>query len=456
MNSNTGELLEIIRRSFMNKQARDKQTFSILERVRGGMATQEDAAEYAERLGELLSETLQEQLTSNSRKGVLQLPEGVGDAGLSSYAANNAKNYAEGPESFYKAVKEQTVDKMVGNFHSVQGLSRSEGSEFKFWKETVDPMLKEAYERINGTAAQIQKSIDEKNGLGLKSIKSAYPQERIDGLLEKIIASDRDETQVAKWLGEPIVNNCQAFYDSYVQTNAEARFNAGLPPVIVRTSAPGCCDWCAKHAGVYDYEDVRHTGSEVFRRHQFCRCTVSLRTEGLRIEAWGRKQWEADQQTLEKRKVYGLKNERFASPPSEAYILRKEQIALAKAAKSSIIKEPDIYIGRSVGAKAKNYRVRLPDGTYTELAENTSITNIQVIAGKGRRRDIDAIETLMAKFPESTEEEWQKKKGFGYVDVDGESFKAELHWFEEHTHDIIYDMKVKPDKSGNWYYDDSK
>lgn len=31
------------------------------------------------------------------------------------------------------------------------------------------------------------------------------------------------------------------------------------------------------------------------------------------------------------------------------------------------------------------------------------------------------------------EYEWQKKKGFGYLDYEGESYKAEVHWYEEPT-----------------------
>lgn len=30
-------------------------------------------------------------------------------------------------------------------------------------------------------------------------------------------------------------------------------------------------------------------------------------------------------------------------------------------------------------------------------------------------------------------EEWRKMKGIGYVDLDEESYKAELHWYEEPT-----------------------
>ena len=51
------------------------------------------------------------------------------------------------------------------------------------------------------------------------------------------------------------------------------------------------------------------------------------------------------------------------------------------------------------------------------------------------------------------QELWQKKKGYGYVDYQDESYKADLHWYEE-PHVGRTPMKVKPDAAGNWFYED--
>lgn len=40
-------------------------------------------------------------------------------------------------------------------------------------------------------------------------------------------------------------------------------------------------------------------------------------------------------------------------------------------------------IGRSLGASAKNYPVRLPDGNHAKFQEGSTITKIKVIAGSG-------------------------------------------------------------------------
>lgn len=125
---------------------------------------------------------------------------------------------------------------------------------------------------------------------------------------------------------------------------------------------------------------------------------------------------------------------------------------LENSEKSGIIKSSDIQIGRSVGAKAKNYDIELPNKEIVHLTEGTRITNIKTIAGKGRDRQIDEIDLIIPRYG-GDPAEWQKKKGIGYVDYHGESYRAMLHWYEEPTAGK-HKWKVKPDKDGNWFIDE--
>ena len=112
---------------------------------------------------------------------------------------------------------------------------------------------------------------------------------------------------------------------------------------------------------------------------------------------------------------------------------------------------PDIIIGRSLGAQALNYNIETPDGEIVHLTEGTRISSIQVIAGKGREREIDAVNELVARFG-GDPNKWQKVKGIGFVDFQGESSKAELHWYQEPTAGKHL-WKIKPDIGGNWFID---
>lgn len=98
--------------------------------------------------------------------------------------------------------------------------------------------------------------------------------------------------------------------------------------------------------------------------------------------------------------------------------------------KNATIKSESIGIPHSLGAKALNYKVLMPDGSYTSFIEGTRITDVKIIAGKGRERQIDEIENLLARYGGQAFE-WQKKKGIGFIDYYGESARAEVHWYEE-------------------------
>ena len=112
-------------------------------------------------------------------------------------------------------------------------------------------------------------------------------------------------------------------------------------------------------------------------------------------------------------------------------------------------------IGRSVGAKAKNYDVYNPEtGSFVHLAEGTRITQPKnhVMAGKGRDREIDCLDWLVDKYG-GIAVEWSKEKGFGYVEDEyGELRRVELHWYQEQSVGKV-EMKIKM-RNGRLYLDE--
>lgn len=108
-------------------------------------------------------------------------------------------------------------------------------------------------------------------------------------------------------------------------------------------------------------------------------------------------------------------------------------------------------IARSLGAKAKNYDVLLPSGEYVRFTEGERVTKVRVIAGKGRKRQIDELSILVERYG-GEPSNWQKKKGIGYLDYHGESYRAEVHWYEEKN---VGKVKFKAHaKNGEWILDD--
>lgn len=112
-------------------------------------------------------------------------------------------------------------------------------------------------------------------------------------------------------------------------------------------------------------------------------------------------------------------------------------------------------IGRSVGAKAKNYDVYDPlTGTFIKLAEGTRITQPKnhIMAGKGRERQIDNIDWLIDKYGGDAVQ-WTKEKGFGYIEDEyGELHQVEIHWYQEPSVGKV-EMKLKY-RDGRAYLDE--
>ena len=124
----------------------------------------------------------------------------------------------------------------------------------------------------------------------------------------------------------------------------------------------------------------------------------------------------------------------------ERVVLSKEQATTIEAEhqlryltggqKPAIIKLLDIEIGRSVGAKAKNYDIMdLATGEIFHLVEGTRLHDVEVFAGKGTRTIFRDAEKYAERYG-GNPENWQHTKGFGTVDYYGDEIEAELHWVQ--------------------------
>lgn len=231
-------LNEEITLKFQKNMMRDRRAARVAERIQNGTAVLADGHEYAQTLGECLSNALQTTLTEEN------LPDGT---------------------MYYN----------IAN-------------------RTVKPALMVNYDLVNENAAEIQKIVD--NGIGLNAVKAAFPEERINNLMDKIV----DVGLV--YITEPIVNNTEAFFDDFIMENAKVRSEAGLTERIVRKALNGCCEWCDKLVGVYPYStDLQYT-TDVFRRHEYCRCVVTYENDKKRQNVWTKKTWQASALELANRK----------------------------------------------------------------------------------------------------------------------------------------------------------
>lgn len=236
------DLVKSIDKAFKIHTENDKTLSRVTKRIRDGTATQEDGHLYALRVGRDSSKALQDVLTAEN------LPDGT---------------------LYYNIAT-----------------------------RTVIPTLETNQALVNEAAAEIQKSIDAKAKISLNAIRPKFPQERIDGLIEKMTAYDITLEQALAWIKEPIVNNSEAFYDDFIRENAAFRSGAGLKTKITRIAEANCCQWCAALEGSWEYGNEP---SEVYARHEFCRCSVTYQSEKTSQNVWSKKSWQSSPEEIARR-----------------------------------------------------------------------------------------------------------------------------------------------------------
>lgn len=113
-----------------------------------------------------------------------------------------------------------------------------------------------------------------------------------------------------------------------------------------------------------------------------------------------------------------------------AKVYRNYQNTLEKTTENGTMYLPDIIIGKSVGAKAKNYNIMdLGTGEMFHFVEGTKIQNVKVFAGKGTNVTFRQAAFYAERYG-GKPEDWQHVKGFGALSTfDGER-NAEIHWVQ--------------------------
>lgn len=247
------ELLEEIKKAFLSKSRESRILQDKLLALKNKKANYKDANEFAEELGEILADTFKENIKTEN------LPDG---------------------KMFYNIAQ-----------------------------RIIDPNMHMTYDMVGDYSRDVQALLNQEAGISIAALKADINQDRIDKIVEKV--SSYDSYDDGKWLlDEPMINFAQSIVDSTIKKNVDFHYNLGFKPKIVRREVGGCCKWCKDKAGVYDYEEVKDTGNDVFRRHRYCRCTVDyVPDKSRRQDVWS-KQWNDSEKRdkIEERKAIAARS----------------------------------------------------------------------------------------------------------------------------------------------------
>lgn len=232
-------LLEKIEKDFRAKVDADNEISRLFTKFDDGKGTLHDVSLYARRLGDLLSMTLQENLTEDV------LPDG----------------------------------KMYYNIAD----------------RILNPMMRQNFNLTMEQALTIQKLIDAKSGIGLEPISADFPESRVKQIIDSLTEDTEFEVIKAR-MGEPVANCSHSFADDFIKANALYREKAGMRTYLKRTLVGGACPYCVRLAGTFDYNNAP---DDIYKRHDSCRCTVTFYSEKVRQNVHTKIQSVLDPQELQ-------------------------------------------------------------------------------------------------------------------------------------------------------------
>lgn len=143
----------------------------------------------------------------------------------------------------------------------------------------LDPALRENYRLVNKAAETVQLALDELMNVHLKVQHADFPEKRVNEIIGAASIEGIEWYRTMRRMTSPVENISQSFADDFIKANAEFRYGAGFDTYVERTGGSGCCAWCAKLSGKFDYPD--NVSKDVFARHDNCTCAVSYKTGGM-------------------------------------------------------------------------------------------------------------------------------------------------------------------------------
>lgn len=134
------------------------------------------------------------------------------------------------------------------------------------------------HELITGACQRVQEALNADAGIGVRYQPPIFDGDRCYGIVQELL-DNPEFTNIEDTFYDQLVNFSQNVVDESIRDNAEVLNGAGIRSMVIRTAEFKACPWCQEVAGRYDYEDVKGTGADVWRRHENCRCTIDYVTE---------------------------------------------------------------------------------------------------------------------------------------------------------------------------------
>ena len=131
---------------------------------------------------------------------------------------------------------------------------------------------------VTNACRAVQETMNRDAGIGIRYQEPTFDWDRVHGIVDEL-RDNPEFINIEETFYDQLTNFSQNVVDSSVRANASVASGAGIKTWVIRTASSKACQWCQDAAGRYNYEDVKGTGDDVWRRHENCNCTIDYVTE---------------------------------------------------------------------------------------------------------------------------------------------------------------------------------
>ena len=321
-------------------------------------------------------------------------------------------------------------------------------------------LLRERYTDINALCDRVQRALDETQGLHLRPQHAPFDSERAHQIGGSTADTSKPEKVRQRRAGSATETMTKSMHDDRIKAEAKFRSRAGLDCRITRVAVNGCCPWCSKFAGRYDY------GSEpkdVYHRHDNCDCTVTFENGRKRQDVWSKREWEApepdagagDAVVLTEEQAKTLETEKDLTKLSDNDILRLENALTRRDKNIGAFAELEIPMQKRAVIKVCNkYGIDIKGLRFKIQREEYYLHFEHDVFGSADDEDIGRIDLFPKAF--SNEEQLVRtivherlhvlqlrKHGKEYCRQHLGLMERQAYWFEDAIYPILR-KRVKP------------
>ena len=177
---------------------------------------------------------------------------------------------------------------VVHGFTDIELLEGEEMSELA--KEILEPLMKYSHELVGKAAKDVYTAFNEENNIDINPKLPDFPKARFDQIISAAGEEDKPRETILRRISVVPETVITSMSDNNTRACARAYSSAGFEAYITRSAAKGCCEWCSKMFGKFEYP--KNTPKDIFRRHDNCECIVTYSCGSMRQNVHSRETWE--------------------------------------------------------------------------------------------------------------------------------------------------------------------